>query len=136
MIRRLIQGLMAVALVTGGVAVATASPALAESQCNTSARVHACINWGAQADHLQLWLNLTTPPDASVHHFGVILELDGKLTQEGSGAFTTAKNYGPWKQWLNGTPDREHTARTIIYVYTSTGFLHMTVKSPPVKFWA
>ena len=136
MVRRALKGLLAITLMATGLLVVTETPAFAQADnCNKSNPwVHVCIDFGTKPNLLQSWFNLVKAPDSSVHHYGVVRDLDGQTVQVASGVFTTVKNYGPWTKPVQTLPPSSHKARTIVYVYTSSGALHFILTSSYITF--
>jgi hypothetical protein len=139
MVRRITRGLLVLALMLSGLTAVNASPAMAASGtlCNTSnPNVHVCIHGKAGVINCTGWLYLARPPSASVHHWGLVMVINGNARQMASGVFTTVKNY-PYpaaSRPCSTLPIDDKTAKSIVYVYTSSGALHYNISSPTASF--
>ncbi|GIH08496.1 hypothetical protein Rhe02_65630 [Rhizocola hellebori] len=139
MVRRITRGLLVLALMLSGLTAVNASPAMAASGtlCNTSnPNVHVCIHGKAGISRCTGWIYLATPASQSVHHWGLVMVIKGHAQQVADGVFTTVKNY-PYpaaSRPCDSLPNEDYTAKSIVYVYTSSGVLHYNISSPTASF--
>ncbi|GIH07211.1 hypothetical protein Rhe02_52780 [Rhizocola hellebori] len=138
MVRRVIRGLVVLALMVSGITVAEA-PAMAATgtQCNTAnPNVHVCVYGKNGSNNCTAWLSLKVSPTESIHHYGLIMEINYKATQVASGVFTKATNY-PYPaaaRICHSSSLTGYHVRSCAYIYTAIGILHYNICSPYVDF--
>jgi hypothetical protein len=138
MVRGFTRGLVVLALMVGGL-TAAATPAMAASgtQCNTAnPNVHVCVYGKIGVSQCTGWLSLKVAPTESIHHYGLIMEVNGDARQMASGVFTVATNY-PYPaaaRPCHASSPKSYRVKTCAYIYTAIGILHYNICSPYVDF--
>jgi hypothetical protein len=137
MVRRILQGLLAVTLATAGL-MAVQSPAMAIGGCSTNnVTIDSCIDFGSYGEgraRADFYLNRT--PDRSVYRYVVYIVINGGYTEVGRGNFSHTGRHCCYYRTLDNLPNTYNSARTVISVFTSDDTLHMAVTSPTIHFWS
>jgi hypothetical protein len=137
MVRRLIQAFVALALVTVGLTAVAATPASAAwGGCNNAnVTLKPCVNFGANGDNVRADFYLDRTPDSSVHHYKVYLVENGVFRVGATGTFDHTGRYCCW-YWNTHSSSGTYVYHvyTRVYVYTSSGAVHMIVDSPTANY--
>jgi hypothetical protein len=137
-VQRLLRYLLAATLVTGGVTVVAATPALAVGGCNTTnVTLNPCFDYGG-GSYARADFYLKRTPDSSVYYYKLAMVINGtthwkvgSLTR-----FTTTGRYCCWYHHVDGYPNRGQEGFTRVWVYRSNGGLHFVQDSPIIRFTA
>jgi hypothetical protein len=128
---------LAIAAATAGVAVATATPALAAGGCNTTnPTVGPCIDYpGGSNARADFYLNRA--PDSSIAFYEVSMVVNGnEIPLSGRQKLTTTGRYCCWYQGVAGTSPKAKEAFTRVKIFRQDGVRHLTQDSPTIRFVA
>jgi hypothetical protein len=138
MVRRILQGLLAVTLATAGLTVAVQSPAMAVGGCSTNnVTVSSCVNYGSHGHgRARADFYLNRRPDSSIQRYVVYLVFNGHYAEVGRGNFASTGHHCCWYRTLDNLPNTYNSAKTVVSIFTRSGDLHMSVSSPTINFWS
>lgn len=138
MVRRIIQGLLAITLATVGLTAAVQSPAMAIGGCTTNnVTLSACIDYGSHGHgRARADFYMYRTPDSSTYRYVVYIVFNGNYNEVARGNFTRTGRHCCWYKTIDNLPNTYNSAKTVVSVFTSSGALHMAVSSPTINFWS
>jgi hypothetical protein len=133
--RNIVRGLVAIALMTTGTTLISASPALAGGNCNGLWPVSACVDFGNAGTKVRLDFYMNQNLSNQHKTYKSWFNVNGTWYLAGSGTLDHKGNYCCKTKEMDSEPDSWKTVYTEIDIYDSNGVYKLSSTSGPIRIY-